>query len=85
MAFQPHKDNSKSGYKISIKSENGNTIAFVNLTEAFLKAVTGKTKKTVTVDDIQSINNGHFMTYLMKQTFMLEEVTPTEIVEAKDF
>ena len=86
MGFNPHKpDSNQQDYKISIKSAKGNTVAFINLTEQFIKSTTGKTKKTVTYEDISKINKGDLFAYLFEQTFMLEIVEPTEQIEAKDF
>lgn len=84
MAFDKHKKK-QTDYKISIKSDNGNTIAFVNLTDQFIKAVTGKTKKDVTFDDISKISNGQLMEFLLKNAFVLEPVEPEETITAEEF
>jgi len=74
MSFTP-----KSGklYSISLKSPTGNTVGFINLTPAFLRAVTGKQAEHCTVADVHSINNGKLMEYLNKMT--LEISAPNSI------
>ncbi len=86
MSFKKHQDITNTpSYKISLKSPNGNTVAFVNLTSQFLKAVVGKTKQEVSVEDINSINNGDLVAYLASLTVAVESVEPQEVISAEEY
>jgi hypothetical protein len=50
--------------EIALKSDNGNTVGYINLTNSFTKAVLGKSANNVTFEEVTSINNGDFLSYL---------------------
>jgi len=76
--FNPRKDNTPThSYKISIKSNNGNTVGFINLSKAFLRATCATEKPTF--EQVASINKGNLLEYLATQTITLEE---TEVLTA---
>ena len=66
-------------YKISLKAKSGNTVAFINFSENFLRAVLNKSPKHVTMQDIQSINKGNVVDYLNSLEISVEEVNTTAI------
>jgi len=55
-------------YNISLKSSNGNTVGFINLSGQFLRAVVGKREDMITVADIENINDGDLQSYLSNLT-----------------
>ena len=63
--FNQHNKSEKQ-YSISIKSPNGNTVGFINLSSQFIRSVIGKREEMITVADIEKINNGNFEEYLKK-------------------
>jgi hypothetical protein len=86
MSFKSHKEVAQPthSYKISIKSQNGNTVGFINLSKNFLRATTGSEKPSF--DAVQAINNGKLLEYLSSQILTLEETEAiTPVTDIKDF
>lgn len=83
MAYVPHTD--KKEYKVSLVSAKGNTVAYINLTTEFLKAVTGKSQRDITFEDIQAINKGDLAGFIQGLNIKLEQILPTSVQDAKDF
>ena len=81
--FKKHAE--KQDFKISFKSANGNTIAFVNLSEHFIKAMTGKTKKTVTLEDVMAINDNDLLGFIMKAELVIESIAEETTISASEF
>ena len=75
----------EKAYKITIKSPQGNTVGFINLTDSFERATTGKDPRSVTTHDIAGINQGKILEYLSKSVMLLEDVHIDEVIEAKNF
>ena len=84
MAYIPKKKNERE-YKISLVSANSNTVAYINLTSQFLKAVTGKSESDVTFEDIDSINKGDLIGFIQGLDIKLEQILPQSVQDAKDF
>lgn len=75
-----------TSYRISLKSKSGNTVAFINLTDQFLKAVLGKSKANVTLDEVNSINSGDLAGYLSTLEIDIANVQDNQqITEASKF
>lgn len=86
MSFTPNHKKSDKQFSISLKSQSGNTIGFINLTSQFLRAMSDKQVENITVGDILALNNGDFEDYILSAEVHVEEVAgngPT--IEAKDF
>ena len=85
MSFQKHKSEENiRDFKLSLKSPNGNTVAYVFLSNAFSKSVTGKSNSDVCYEDISAINNGDIISYLKGLDIEVERVV-TETIEASNF
>jgi hypothetical protein len=52
--FKSHNRAEKQ-FNITLKSPNGNTVGFINLSSQFLKAVIGKREDLITVADIDYV------------------------------
>lgn len=72
-------------YKVSLKSATGNTVAFINFTDQFVKAVTGKSSNQATLEDILAINKGKVIDYITSLTIEIEAVLPDEVVDASAY
>jgi len=85
MSFK-NKPTTKSGkqYTISIKSANGNTIGFINLSNQFVSKVFGKTQGELTAEDVLSVN-GDFQEFIRQATIEVEAVEVTPTVAPSDF
>lgn len=80
---QPQKQ-----YKISLKSPNGNTAGFINLTDQFTNAVLGKQAENVTLADLVNFKAPNFpdiQTFLASFTIVMEETLPKTVLSAEDF
>ena len=82
--YTPNTKSTKQ-YKVSLKSANGNTVAFLNFTDQFTKAVIGKSSHDITIDDINGINKGDVVTYLKALIIEVEAIKADEVVDASDY
>ena len=71
----------QTDFKISLKSTSGNTVAFINLSDQFLRAVTGKGKKSVTFEDVSAINKGNVIAYLRGLDMSIEQLEEPAVVD----
>lgn len=76
------KQKSTRQFKVSLKSANGNTVAFINFTEQFTKAVLGKTLSDVTLQEILGINNGEATKYLDSLEIVFEDIKDEDPIDA---
>jgi len=84
MSFKTHQDKAPThSYKISIKSGNGNTVGFINLSKAFLRATCATEHPTF--DQVQAINKGRLLEYLVAQTITLEATEDLIATDISDF
>ena len=72
-------------YSISFKTTKGNTVGFLNLGDAFIKAVTGKSPYEVTAEDILAINKGDFDNYIRSLAINVEAKEEDTVIEATDY
>lgn len=80
------KHNTHKQYSISLKSPNGNTVGFINLSSQFLKAVIGKQEETITASDILSINHEDFQGYIESLVVEVSETIGAQTpIKAEDY
>jgi hypothetical protein len=75
----------KKSYSISIKSKNGNTVGFINLSSQFLRAVLGINPDDVRAEDILTINNDDFASYIKSLDIEVTSVEAGLPIDATDF
>lgn len=85
MEYRERKKRTDRQFTISLKSDSGNTVAFVNLTEQFVKAVLNKPISEVSLEEISSIGKEGFERYLTSLTICVEEVKSNEPIDVDKF
>ena len=85
MGYTERKKKTDRQFTISLKSEAGNTVAFVNLTEQFVKAVLNKPISEVSLEEISAIGKDGFAQYLASLTTCIEEVKSNEPIDVTKF
>jgi hypothetical protein len=65
------RTDNKPQYSIAIKTSKGNTVGYINLTDAFVKVATGKDSLHCTANDIANIDGG-LATYLSKLEIVID-------------
>jgi len=85
MPFKSNKSTkSDKLYTISLVTPNGNTVGYINLSNAFIKVTQDKSPETMTVADVMNIN-GDFIKYLASLEVVVEETKPTTKIEVEDY
>jgi len=87
MSFNKNTTNPKSTkqYSIALKTTNGNTVGFINLSTKYIKAVIGKQPETVTATDVFNLNGGDFQGYLDTLLVEVTETVPEEKIAIEDY
>jgi len=68
----PKKNYTTKAYKITLRSANGNDVAYINLHSQFLKTAIDKQPEYITLADVLAINNGDLISYLKSCTIEVE-------------
>ena len=84
MSFN-QKSKSHKLYSIALKSPNGNTVGFINLSSQFIRAVIGKQEEHITVADIHEKFPNGIEDYIATLSVELTEVASPEPISAEDF
>jgi len=86
MAFTPKKPTTQPAkqYNIAIKSANGNTIGYINLSNEFTKMVFAKRQGEVTVEDVLGVNDD-FEAFIKSATIEVTASKPVEAMDPSDF
>ena len=58
--------------RLTSPNGNGNTVAYLNLTDSFCRATTGKYKDDIEVEDITAMNDGDFLSYIRRCKMEIE-------------
>ena len=82
--FNVSKAKSTKSYKISLVTQKGNTVGFINLSQQFVKAVIGKQEEYVTLEDIVGIN-GDGILYFKSLDILIEEVEHNKPISASEY
>ena len=79
------KQQQEKQYVIRILSTNGNTVAFINLSNQFTKALLGKPAQEATFEEVASIDSGHFVEYLKGLEISLEKTQDKDNMSLEEF
>ena len=74
-----------NSYRIELVSPTGNPVGVIFLNDTFVKATTGKSRYTVTAEDIAQINSGNLKGYLSKCDISIIEAQEAKVIEASAY